>query len=100
MFVKITCKMQVFLICGFEVRKSLKYLAVELSRQICTLLTRNLLFLFIFIYNIYLMIYILKDMMCLQLKIQTHMELDFMVLMAPFQLGLFHDSMVTSGMDE
>lgn len=33
-------------------------------------------------------------------KIQTHMELDFMILMAPFQLRRFHDSMVTGGMDE
>lgn len=68
MFVKIICNMQVFLICGFEVRRSLKYLAVDLSRQVCTLLTRNLVFLFIFIYSIYLTVYILKDIMCLQLK--------------------------------
>lgn len=28
------------------------------------------------------------------------MELGFMILMAPFQLRVFHDSMVTRGMDE
>lgn len=39
-------------------------------------------------------------MMCLQLRIQTHMKLDSVILMAPFQLRIFHDSMVTSGMDE